>query len=219
MDHSTGTAIAYDEQALLAALRQGHEEAFEQLIARFHGSLLRLAHVYVNDRTVAEEVVQETWLGLLQGLARFEERSSLKTWLFRILTNRAKTRGQRESRTVAFSELLPADGEDDSAAVDASRFSSDPRAVGHWSSAPQPWDIAPDERAIASETRVVIDTAIAKLPANQQMVIKLRDIEGWSATETCNELDITETHQRVLLHRARSRVRQALEEYYGGGRR
>jgi RNA polymerase sigma-70 factor (ECF subfamily) len=201
---------AADESELLAALRRGDEAAFMTLVERYHPSLVRLAQLYVKDRTVAEEVAQEAWLGVLKGLDNFEGRSSLKTWLFRIVTNIAKTRGQREGRSVAFSTLGDASAESDAPAVDPDRFHPD----GHWLTPPRDWGEAPEERILRREARDQIQAAIAALPPNQREVITLRDVEGWPSAEVCNALGISETNQRVLLHRARSRVRRAVEEYF-----
>jgi RNA polymerase sigma-70 factor (ECF subfamily) len=195
-----------DEDAeLLRALRTGDEGAFAALVDRYGPSLLRVAMLFVPSRAVAEEVVQETWLAVLTGLERFEGRSSLKTWLFRILTNKAKTRGQREGRTLPFSSLAP-DGDDDGTAVDVDRFARG----GAWAAPPRG---VPEERLLAAEARARIEAAIADLPSNQRAVITLRDVEGLSAEEACNVLGVSETNQRVLLHRARAKVRAAFEEY------
>lgn len=218
-DHPADNVIpppATDEAALLAALRRGDEAAFVTLIERYHPSLVRLAMLYVPDRTTAEEVAQETWLGVLKGLANFEGRSSLKTWLFRILTNIAKTRGQREARSIPFSTLWDADAEPEAPAVPPDRFQGDGRLAQHWLTPPRDWDEAPEERILRGEARAQIESAIAALPPNQREVITLRDIEGWSSPEVCNALGISETNQRVLLHRARSRVRRAVEDYFAG---
>ncbi len=172
--------------------------------------MLRIAMLYVSSRAVAEEVVQETWLAVFTGLERFEERSSLKTWLFRILTNKAKTRGQREGRTIPFSSLA-SDGDEDEPAVDVDRFlGPGHRYEDHWAAPPRS---VPEERLLAAEARERIDAAIAALPPNQRAVITLRDVEGCSAEEACSVLGVSETNQRVLLHRARSKVRAALEQY------
>ena len=175
--------------------------------------MLRVAMMYVSSRAVAEEVVQEAWLGVFAGLDRFEGRSSLKTWVFRILTNTAKTRGEREGRSVPFSSLGGDDG-DDEPAVDADRFlATDHRWAGHWSSSPRnPHDV-PEERLLAGEARGRIAAAIEALPANQRAVITLRDVDGFDAEEACEILGVSEANQRVLLHRARAKVRAALEEY------
>jgi RNA polymerase sigma-70 factor (ECF subfamily) len=203
-----------DEQRLVEALRAGDERAFEALIERYHRSLLRLALMYVPSRAVAEEVVQETWLGVLQGLPRFEGRSSLKTWIFRILTNRARTRGQRESRSIPFSAAWSPEADSDEPAVEADRFLPlEHQSAGHWVSRPRDWNVLPEERLLSRETRDQIQQAIDALPGSQREVITLRDVEGWSSEEVCNVLEISETNQRVLLHRARSKVRHALEHY------
>jgi RNA polymerase sigma-70 factor, ECF subfamily len=203
--------VSVGDARLVEALRARDESAFEQLMREYNPSLLRVAQIYVTSRAVAEEVVQETWLGVLNGIDRFEARSSLKTWIFRILTNIAKTRGQREGRTLPFSALERPDAVPEPA-VDADRFlpPDHERWPGHWSSKPEPW---PDERLLASETRAVLERAIEELPPTQRAVISLRDVEGWSAEEARNALGVSETNQRVLLHRARSKVRQALEDY------
>lgn len=174
--------------------------------------MLRVAMMYVSTRAVAEEVVQEAWLGVFKGLDRFEGRSSLKTWIFRILTNTAKTRGEREGRSVPFSSL--GDDDQDEAPVAIDRFlGAEHRWGGHWASAPRnPRDV-PEERLLASETRARIAAAIETLPANQRTVITLRDVDGFDADEACEILGISEVNQRVLLHRARGRVRAALEQY------
>jgi RNA polymerase sigma-70 factor, ECF subfamily len=205
-------AVSLDDARLVKALRAHDELAFEELMRRYNASLLRVAQIYVPSRAVAEDVVQETWIGVFNGIDRFETRSSLKTWIFRILTNIAKTRGQREGRTVPFSALERPDAVPE-AAVGPDRFlaADHERWPGHWSSKPQPW---PEERLLAAETREVVDRAIERLPPAQRAVISLRDVEGWSSEETRNALGVSETNQRVLLHRARSKVRQALEDYF-----
>jgi RNA polymerase sigma-70 factor (ECF subfamily) len=202
---------ARDEQRLVAALRAGDQAAFEQLIRMYHASLLRVARIYVSSRAVAEEVVQETWLGVLNGIERFEGRSSLKTWIFRILTNIAKTRGVRESRSIPFSALQDP-GLVPEPAVEPERFRppDDPVDPGAWASPPAP---LPEQVLLSRETLGVIEAAIESLPPSQRAVITLRDVEGWSSEEVRNALEVSETNQRVLLHRARSKVRRALEEY------
>jgi RNA polymerase sigma-70 factor (ECF subfamily) len=204
-------AVSLDDARLVKALRARDERVFEELMRMYNASLLRVALIYVPTRAVAEDVVQETWIGVLNGIDRFEARSSLKTWIFRILTNIAKTRGQREGRTVPFSALERPEAVPDPA-VDADRFlaADHERWPGHWSSKPEPW---PEERLLAAETRGVVERAIEQLPPAQRAVISLRDVEGWSSEETRNALGVSETNQRVLLHRARSKVRQALEDY------
>jgi RNA polymerase sigma-70 factor (ECF subfamily) len=204
-----------EDERLCEALRAGDEETFTALVERYHSSLLRLAMVYVKNRAVAEEVVQETWLGVIRGLERFESRSLLKTWIFRILTNTAKTRAVREGRSVPFSSLAGGDEDDVGPSVEPERFldASDPAWPGHWASAPRSWDGVPEHRLVAKETRGVIRAAIESLPPMQAQVITLRDVEGWSSDEVRALLDISEANQRVLLHRARSKVRAALERY------
>jgi RNA polymerase sigma-70 factor (ECF subfamily) len=196
---------------LVAALRAGDEEAFRAIVRDWHGSLVRVAQIFVPNRAVAEDVVQETWVRVLGALDRFEERSSLKTWVFRILVNTAKTRAQREGRTIPFSALQDA-ARVPEAAVEPERFLPDdhPTHPGAWATPPA---VLPEDRLLAAETRDVIAAAIDALPANQRAVISLRDVEGWTSDEVRNALDLSEVNQRVLLHRARARVRSALEEY------
>jgi RNA polymerase sigma-70 factor (ECF subfamily) len=208
------TATQLDEGQLIQALRDGEEEAFAALAREYHASLLRVAQIYVSSRAIAEEVVQETWLGVLNGLDRFEGRSSLKTWIFRILTNIAKTRAQREGRTLPFSALQrPAVVPEASVEADRFRAPDDHAWPGHWSSRPRDWN-APEERLLGSEVREIVERTIEQLPPAQRAVISLRDVEGWASEDVCNALEVTETNQRVLLHRARSKVRAALEVYF-----
>jgi RNA polymerase sigma-70 factor (ECF subfamily) len=210
----TTLPLLTDETTLIEALRRRDEAAFVALVDQYHVSLVRLAQLYVADRAAAEEVVQDTWLGVLKGIDRFEGRSSLKTWLFRILTNTAKTRGVREARSVPFSVLFDAESEAIEPAVTSDRFvSPDEQWAGSWSIEPNAWNDQPETRLLARETLARIRSAIDALPPAQREVITLRDIEGWSSNEVCNALDIAETNQRVLLHRARSKVRAALEDY------
>jgi RNA polymerase sigma-70 factor, ECF subfamily len=209
-------AIAHspEDVRLIDGLRTGDEAAFVLLLDRYGASMLRLATTFVGSRAVAEEVVQETWLAVLQGIDRFEGRASLKTWLFRILTNRAKTRAEREGRTLPFSALAEASEEGEEPSVDPDRFfGPDHRFGGHWTEYPQRWDDVPERRLLSRETRELIAAAIEQLPPVQQAVISLRDVKGWSSEEVCNALDLSETNQRVLLHRARTKVRRALEDY------
>lgn len=206
-----------DDLEQLEALRNGDERAFASLVDRYYGSLLRLAMAYVPSRAVAEEVVQETWVGVLEGLSCFEGRSSLKTWIFRILTNRAKTRGQRERRYEPMGLGGDSGDNPDGPAVDPDRFLKSGYFVDHWVSQPNAWeDETPERLLLSKETRAQIEKAIEALPPTQRQVITLRDIEEVSSQEVCNILDITETNQRVLLHRARSMVRRTLEPYMEG---
>ncbi len=209
----TDTTLASSEDlALVERLRAGDETAFAMLIHQHQAQMLRVARMYVSSQAVAEEVVQEAWLGILQGLERFEGRSSLRTWMYRILTNIAKTRGQREGRSTPFSSIA---GDDlDAPAVDESWFRGpDDRWPGGWVSFLEDWRGIPEERLLSAEVRSLVGSAIAELPPMQAEVIRLRDVRGWSSTEVRNALDISETNQRVLLHRARSKVRRALEGY------
>lgn len=201
------------EAQLLEALRAGDEAAFAQLVREYQSSLVRVARIYVSTEAAAEEVAAETWLAVLNGLDRFEGRSSLKTWIFRILTNIAKTRAQRDGRTLPFSALQDP-GRVPEAALDADRFldPEHPRWPGHWAVRPEPW---PEDALVAAETQAVVAKAIEALPPAQRAVISLRDVEGWSSEEVRNALELSETNQRVLLHRARSKVRRALESYLG----
>jgi RNA polymerase sigma-70 factor, ECF subfamily len=203
-------AVAAEERRLLEGLRGRDEAIYAELVRRWHPAMLRVARMYVRDRAVAEEVVQETWLAVLAGVDRFEGRSSLKTWVFRILTNRAKTRGGREARSVPFSVL--GETEAGEPAVPADRFlsSEDPQAPNGWASPPR-WASLPVQRLETRETLDCIRMAIADLPDAQRTVIALRDIDGWTAAEVCEALEITDANQRVLLHRARSKVRMACE--------
>jgi RNA polymerase sigma-70 factor (ECF subfamily) len=218
---TTGAATSHPspaDRALVEALRRGDEAAFERLVEEYCAPLLRLAMLYVRSRAVAEEVVQETWIGVLRGLDRFEGRSSLKTWIFRILTNTAKTRAQREGRSVPFSALSELASESRDPAVEPDRFlpPDDPQWPGHWASIPHNWDEVPEERLLSLETRERIRAAIEGLPPTQREVIILRDVDGWTSEEVCNLLSISESNQRVLLHRARTRVRRALDDYIAG---
>jgi RNA polymerase sigma-70 factor, ECF subfamily len=202
-----------DDAALVAALRRGDEDAFASLVGDMQRSLLRLARAHVRDRAAAEEVVQETWLGVLTGLDRFEGRSSLRTWIFRILVNRARTRGEREARTRPFSAFAEA-ADDAGPAVAAERFlDAGDRWAHHWAAPPRSWDEIPDEHLLGREARGRIQQAIDALPPGQRAVITLRDVEGLSSEEACNVLGLSETNQRVLLHRARSAVRRDLATY------
>jgi RNA polymerase sigma-70 factor, ECF subfamily len=210
--HQRAPGIAQEEAELLARLRAGDERAFESLVESYHGTMLSVARTYVKTRATAEEVVQEAWLGVLNGLDRFEGRSSLRTWILRILVNTAMTRGARDARFVPFSALA-AEGEE--AAVDPERFrGADDAFPGHWNAYPGDWSTVPEERLLGRETIDVVREAIAELPQPQQTVITLRDVVGCSAEEACEALDVSEGNQRVLLHRARSRVREALERHF-----
>jgi RNA polymerase sigma-70 factor (ECF subfamily) len=199
---------------LVAGVRAGDRRAFAALVERHGGPLLRLAGLFLRDPSAAEEIVQDTWVAVLDGLSGFEGRSSFKTWLFRILANRARTRAVRDRRLVPFSSLAQAEG--DEPAVEPERF----RARGHWADPPVAWnEETPERLALGAETRGVLEEAIGALPPAQRAVLVLRDFEGLATDEICGLLDLTEGNQRVLLHRARSRVRGALERYARGRRR
>ncbi len=196
--------------ALVERLRAGDETAFMMLVREHQASMLRVARMYVSSRAVAEDVVQEAWLGILNGLDRFEGRSSLRTWMYRIVANIAKTRAQRDGRSIPFSAL---EG-DAGSGVDPEWFqSAAERAPGGWRQFPDDWRGIPEERLAAHETLERIGRAIDELPPMQAEVLRLRDVLGWTSEEVRNALELSETNQRVLLHRARSRVRRALQGY------
>jgi RNA polymerase sigma-70 factor, ECF subfamily len=207
--HLISTASEVD---LVQRLRTGDESAFAALVDGYYDSMLRVARGYVATREAAEDVVQETFLGVITGIASFEGRSSLKTWMFRILVNRAQTRGEREGRTRPFSSLTDGDGEP---AVDPDRFAKDGRWAGYWS-APPSADELPEASVLAAEMGDRLVEAIDGLPVTQRAVIELRDVLGFSSAEVCELLDVSEANQRVLLHRARSKARATLEAYIGG---
>jgi RNA polymerase sigma-70 factor (ECF subfamily) len=214
--HYTGGVgtVVWSEGEMLARLRAGDELAFRTLVKRHDAAMRRLALSFVQTVSVADEVVQETWLAVIRGLQTFEERSSLKTWIFRILVNRAQTRGARERRITPFSSLGDAD-EDSGPTVDPERFL--PRGTtfdGYWSVSPSRFFELPEDRLLARETAELVAAAINALPLRQQQVIRLRDVEGWEADEVCESLGISAANQRVLLHRARSGVRAVLEEHF-----
>ena len=202
---------------LVDALRAGDESAFMRLVERLQPQMLRIARMYVSTTAVAEEVVQEAWVGVLKGLDGFEGRSSLRTWILRILVNTAKTRGQREARSIPFSSLWSPEP-DAEPTVSPDRFlPAGDEWAGHWAEEPASWDSVPEARLLSHETLRHVGEAIETLPPNQREVIRMRDVLGWSSAEVCNALEISETNQRVLLHRARAKVRRALESYLGTG--
>jgi RNA polymerase sigma-70 factor (ECF subfamily) len=200
-----------DERHIIERLLAGDEAAFEALVTCHHGAMLRFARTFISKPDVAEEVVQETWLAVLRGLPAFEGRASLKTWIFRILANRARTRATREARTVPFAELAPAGDEHGDTDLE-SRFGPD----GRWSDPPVPWQVnTPEGIILRREVMEQLEIALGTLPPAQRAVVTLRDIEGWSTQEICSVLQISETNQRVLLHRARTHLRRALEDVLG----
>jgi RNA polymerase sigma-70 factor (ECF subfamily) len=207
------TLVAADPDAgLIERVRQGDEDAFLELVNRYGAVMQRIALSYVRTPSVAEEVVQDAWIGVLRSVHRFEGRSSVRTWLLRILANRARTRGAREARCTPFSSLV--DHDDEGPSVAAERFQgSAERFPGGWRQFPTDWATLPEERLLARETLDRVDAAIRELPVRQQEVIVLRDVEGWSSEEVCEALELTAVNQRVMLHRARSHVRARLESY------
>jgi RNA polymerase sigma-70 factor (ECF subfamily) len=192
----------------VAALRRGDEQEFRRLVHAESPRLLRLAMIYLPSRETAEDAVQETWLAVCRGLGGFAGRSSLRTWICQILINTARRHAGREARSVPFSALT-----DDAPAVAPERFHSAGPSAGHWSTPPDDWSRLPEERLLSNEVRGVVDAAIGALPDAQQFVITLRDVYGWSSAEVADATGLTEGHVRVLLHRARARVRQSLETY------
>lgn len=204
------------EHSVLEALRSGSEAAFEALVARYQPAMVRVARGYVREEALAVEVAQDTWLAVLRGLDAFEGRSSLRTWIFRILVNRARTAARREARSMSFSDAFGDRAEDDETVFEPGTFAH-PLAPGHWTEPVRAWGASPEETLLGGEARGVIEEAVAALPPNQRAVITLRDIEGWEAAEVCNALELSEVHQRVLLHRARTKVRRALARYFDRG--
>lgn len=195
------------DRDLVALLLSGDEQAFADVVRHYHGPLLRFARIFVATPEVAEDVVQDGWLAVLTGLPAFEGRSSLKSWIFGIVANKAKTRGVRERRTIPFADLMTSD--EDGAAVDGDRFMRN----GGWRQPPARWDAnTPEAQLLRREAISIVERVLAELPPAQRAVVTLRDVEDLDAAETCNMLGITETNQRVLLHRGRSKIRAALEE-------
>ena len=205
-----------DEAALLARLRSGDEAAFRKLIDEWSPVMFRVARGYVSCRQSAEDVVQDTWLGVIRGLAGFEGRSSLRSWTFSILINRAKTRGVREARVVASASLT--DSDTDTPTVDPARFQGpDGKYPGGWTSAgvPRPWD-EPEGKTLRHEIVDLVGRALDQLPERQRLVVSMRDVQGLSSDETCSGLGLSPQNQRVLLHRGRAALRAVLEDYYRG---
>ena len=199
------------DAATVRALLSGDEAAFTALVERHHARLLRLARFLLRGSASAEEVVQETWIDVLEGLARFEGRCSLRSWIFRILANRARTRRARERRVVPFSSLERA--RDDGPAVDPSLFDE----AGSWREPPARWDDSPEDLLSRAELRSALEDALATLPPMQRAVVTLHDVDGLDGEETCAALDITPANQRVLLHRGRTKLRAALDAHLAVG--
>lgn len=223
MSHAPGTTfrvkvtdeVRRSDAELIERLRRGDELAFAWLVDTYSAPLKRVALAFVSGDSVAEDVVQETWLAVLTGIGRFRGRSTLKTWLFKILTNRAKTRALREKRTVQFSDLEAISGQG-VPAVETSRFlpADHPNYPGHWSSPPYEWSSLAEDALLSRETMAVLRRGLETLPSAQRVVVSLRDVQGWSASEVCAALDVSDANQRVLLHRGRSRLRRILEDYF-----
>jgi RNA polymerase sigma-70 factor (ECF subfamily) len=212
----TDVVASSQDRAVVQRLRAGDEATFSMLVNRHQASMVRVAQIHVASRAVAEEVVQEAWLGVLQGLPGFEGRSSLRTWIYRILTNVAKSRGAREARSVPLSAL--AGGSDDDP-LDPAWFQGPTEPFpGGWRTFPDDWSAIPEDRLIGRETLDHIKRSIDSLPPMQAEVVRLRDVLGWSSQEVCNALELSETNQRVLLHRGRSRIRRDLDGYLSQGR-
>lgn len=212
-----GSRLTPKEVELVQGLRNGDESAFAELIATYTPSLTRVAATYLKDRESANDVVQETWLGVLGSIGRFEGRSSLKTWLFRILVKRALTRAKKDSRSSAFSSLAKVEAGASEPAVDPDNFvPAGQEGAGGWASIAPDRSGFPEDQLVANETMSILRAAIDKLPEAQRMVITLRDLDHWTSSEVCNAMEISETNQRVLLHRARSKVRKALSSYLSG---
>ncbi|MCX4585622.1 RNA polymerase sigma factor [Streptomyces sp. NBC_01481] len=203
------------DEILVERLRDGDEGTFGLVLDAWSGGMLRLAMSFVSTKATAEEAVQDTWLAVIRGISAFEGRSSLKTWVYRILVNTAKARGAKESRTVPFASLLP---EEEGPTVDASRFRAPgERYAGHWAvgQEPLPWHI-PEDHVLRGEVREVIAEALDELPPRLRTVITLRDVAGYGSQEVCSLLEISPGNQRVLLHRARAFMRRKLEDYLSG---
>jgi RNA polymerase sigma-70 factor (ECF subfamily) len=202
---------------LVVRLRAGDREAFAELVDAWSPVLLRVALMHVSTRASAEEVVQDTWLAVIGQLDRFEGRSSLRTWVFRILENQARSRGVREARAVPWSSAFPDQGEDSGPTVDPARFRGpDDRWPGGWTPAGRPsaWEPPPEDAAVAAEIRHELRAALDELPQRQRTVVELRDVHGLSSEETCAELGLSPGNQRILLHRGRARLRARLEDVY-----
>src|SRR4029077_12460251 len=193
----------------LSALKAGDENAFAALVQRYHGSLIRLAMGYVKDHAIAEDVVQETWVVCIKSLDSFEGRSTLKTWIFGIALNIARSRGRKEGRVLPFASLFRRDGGPSGRTGDPERFGGD----GMWKTLPTSWDNVPEDRVLGQEAMTRVRDAIDTLPAKQREVIVLRDVAGLDASEVCGLLSISPENQRVRLHRAREAVRKMLEDY------
>jgi RNA polymerase sigma-70 factor, ECF subfamily len=210
---SRTVATERTERQVLAQLRDGDEEAFCALVRRHTPSMTRVATAFVSRRAVAEEVVQETWLNVVRGLDGFEAKSSLRTWIYAILSNCARRRAEQEQRLVPLSELAADEASGDDLGVSRDHFFDEGPWAGMWSSTVPRCDGVPEERLLSSEVRTALLEAIDALPRMQRAVITLRDVEGWSPDEVCEYLGVADGNQRVLLHRARAAARAAIEQY------
>jgi RNA polymerase sigma-70 factor (ECF subfamily) len=210
---SRPVAIERDEEQLLTRLREGDEDAFCTLVRRHTPSMTRVAMAFVPRRAVAEEVVQETWMNVVRSLDSFEERSSLRTWIYTILGNCARRRAEQEQRLLPLSEIAASEASGDDLGVGSGQFFESGRWAGMWSTAVSRWEDLPEERLVSSELRAVLLEALDALPRMQRAVITLRDVEGWLPQEVCDYLGLADGNQRILLHRARTAARSAIERY------
>src|SRR6476661_1440423 len=207
--------VSAAEADVVALLRAGDQAAFRALVVRNHAAMVRFASGFVPSPAVAEEVVQDTWIAVIRGVDGFEGRSTLRTWIFRILANQARTRGARERRTVPASSLTDEMAEAEQPSVSVERFAGPP-GRGMWAQPPARWSDQPEERLLVSATFERFAETVSTLPENQRRVLVLRDVEGWTSEEVCELLELSEVNQRVLLHRARTKLRGALEQEFGG---
>jgi RNA polymerase sigma-70 factor (ECF subfamily) len=208
-------AVTTADADLVARLRAGDQDAFRDVVTRNHTAMVRFASGFVPSTAVAEEVVQDTWIAVIRGIDRFEGRSTLRTWIFRILANQARTRGMRERRTVPASSLADELAEAEQPSVSVERFAGPP-GRGMWAQPPERWSDQPEERLLIGATFERFAETVATLPDNQRRVLVLRDVEGWTSEEVCELFELSEVNQRVLLHRARSKLRATLEHELGG---
>jgi RNA polymerase sigma-70 factor (ECF subfamily) len=214
LDERATLPITDPDAELLTGLRAGDERAFAELVDRHGAALLRHARAFVHSQAAAEDVLQEAWLAVVTGVAHFEGRALLRTWLYGIVANRARTRAVREQRSVPFSSLQRCETYDDARAAEPDRLLGPrhDRWPGHWAIAPDSWAALPEQQVESDETLALLAAAIDALPPAQREVVRLRDVEGWDAAEVCAAMAISDGNQRVLLHRGRSRVRVAIEQ-------
>ena len=203
-------ASPLDESVVVAALQAGDRDVFRQVVEELNPGLTRMARTYVSA-ALADEIVQETWMAVITSISGFEQRSTLKTWIYRIMLNKVRTLARRETKVVPFTSVGPA-ASDDRPSVDADRLVHPDFGQGYWPEAPVRWDTLPAERLEASDVTDRIRRAIAELPPAQREVLSLRDVEGWTGPEVCDMLGISAVNQRVLLHRGRATLRAMLEE-------